>query len=103
MKRKTARIINLTSCNCPKPLLPCCIPNLELDPFGIKLNGSYLKINAALRRYVSDVRETSSKQNSPVLLLNCKSIPYSCYETSCEGPIRKTQKKTTLSNTCKEQ
>jgi hypothetical protein len=57
------RIINLTCCNCPEPFLSCSIPNLELDTFAIKFNGSYLKINTALR-YECDIREISGKQNS---------------------------------------
>jgi hypothetical protein len=36
-----------TSCDCSEPLLPSCIPNLKLNPFAIKLNGSYLKVNTA--------------------------------------------------------
>ena len=36
-----------TSCDSAEPLLSSCIPDLELNPFSIKLNGSYFKINTA--------------------------------------------------------
>lgn len=33
--------------DCTEPLLTSRVPNLELDPFSIKLNGSDFKINSA--------------------------------------------------------
>ena len=36
-----------TCCDCSEPLLTSSIPNLQFNSLAIKLNGSYLKINAA--------------------------------------------------------
>lgn len=36
-----------TCCDGSEPLLTSCVPDLQFDPFAIKLNGSYLEINTA--------------------------------------------------------
>lgn len=36
-------------CNCSEALLTSCIPDLQFNPFSIKLNGSYLEVNSVNR------------------------------------------------------
>jgi hypothetical protein len=40
-----------TCCDSSETLLACCIPNLQFNPSTIKLDGSYLKINAVEEKY----------------------------------------------------
>jgi hypothetical protein len=40
-----------TCSNSSESLLTSCVPNLQLNAFAIKFNGSYLEINAAMHFY----------------------------------------------------
>lgn len=53
----------LTSGDCSKTFLTSSVPNLELDTFAIKLNRSYLKVNATSRQKKrTRLSETSRKK-----------------------------------------
>jgi len=52
-----------TGCNSSKPLLSSSIPNLQFDPFAIKFNCPYLKVNAESKHVYYPIKtDNSNKQ-----------------------------------------
>lgn len=64
----------LTCCNCTESLLTSSIPDLQFDPFAIKLYGPYLEINAIRERPIlwdqkQFVEEKEKKDNIDIQII----------------------------------
>lgn len=93
----------LTCCNCTESLLTSSIPDLQFDPFAIKLYGPYLEINAIRERPIlwDQKQFVEEKEKKTILTSNYRRYPpYGCNKASGEGTIRETQKEATFTHSC---